>query len=187
MLNLNAKTRSQLVLAVTLVAPVLTVQAARLLVMPGASLGAAAAATVGSRSGLPPIAGQPTKPLTAEQLRATTWLMSRTRPLRVRSPMDRPDPKPVDPAPQAEVPAPPPTIQAHETAAPSNLLLTGLIAGGARNDALASINHKVYRVGDSVATNWALTEIDARNRLVIITGPDGRQIRLTPTTSSPAR
>ena len=99
MLNLDSRTRSKLALAATLVAPVLTVQAARLLLGPAASPGSAAAATVETRSGLPPIVAEPPKPLSSAQAKAQTWLMSRTRRLQLRSPMDRPDPKPEEPTP----------------------------------------------------------------------------------------
>ena len=184
MLNIDSKTKSKLVWLATLMAPVMAVQAARFVFGGSASPAPAAAAAV--QPSVPgPTAAEPEKALTAEQLKAKNWLHSQSRTLHGRSPMDRADPTPVEVAMPSAGPstldAPPPQTPVVE-GQPTGLALTGMIAGGTEGQSLASINHRVYRVGDTVVGSWKVLRVDTRKRMVTLTGPEGREMSLTPAT-----
>ena len=102
--------------------------------------------------------------------------------------MDRADPTPVEVAaptpspnvPPSTTPQPAPVVDGQ----PTGLALTGMIAGGKEGQSLASINHRVYRVGDAVVPSWRVAAIDTRKRIVTLAGPDGQKMTLTPATPS---
>ena len=184
MLNLDSKTKSKLALMATLLAPVLAVQGVRVgFGRAAAPAGASAAAQPAVAS---PVAAEPEKALTAAQSKAKNWLGSHTRTLHGRSPMDRADPTPVEVAAgpsgpsDAEKPASAPVVEGQ----PKGLVVTGMIAGGTERLSLASINHRVYRIGDTVTGSWKVSAIDTRKRLVTLTGPEGLEMGLSPATPS---
>ncbi len=185
MLNLDSKTKSKLALMATLLAPVLAVQGVRVGFGRAAAPAGASAAAV-QPAAASPVAAEPEKALTAGQSKAKNWLGSHTRTLHGRSPMDRADPAPVEVVAVPSVPnepAKPASVPVVE-GQPKGLVVTGMIAGGTDGLSLTSINHHVYRIGDTVTGSWKVSAIDTRKRLVTLTGPEGLEMELAPMTPS---
>ena len=173
MIALDSRTRSRLMWVAAMLTPIASVQLLRVLSVTTAQQATAAPAAAPEPSQPPP--APPT--LTARQRDAVRWLATQgTQPL-ARSPMDRPDPPPVE-THVAEVKAEPEPMS-DDT--PRKLRVTGLIGDG--KNALAAIDHKLRRVGDTVAPNWTVVRIDSRGRQVVIRHSDGRELTLEPARS----
>ncbi len=190
MLNLDSRSKSKLVWVVTLLSPVLAVQGVRTVFGISASPTGASAAAVGP---LPAALGTPAadleKLLTPSQTKAKAWAMSRARTLHPRSPMDRPDP-----IPSADPDRPPSVVEIRQATpivrpdtAPPAMTLSAMVAGGKDGHPVVLINHKAYRIGDSVSLYWKIQRIDTRARVVVLSGPDDRTIELRPPTPSARR
>lgn len=190
MLNLDSRSKSKLVLVVTLLAPVLAVQGVQTVFgLSGSPAGASAATTGPSPSSLVPAFVEVERPMTALQLKAKTWAMSRTRTLRPRSPMDRPDPPQIlevmRDTPVVET-TPVTSAPAVDTAPPA-MTLSAMVAGGKDGHPVVLINHKSYRIGDAVSPLWKVIRIDTRHRVVTLSGPSDRTVELRPPTPSMQR
>jgi hypothetical protein len=132
---------------------------------------------------IPPIA-DPTavlhRPPTPEQEKALAWLSQRG-PIKIgRSPMDHREPPPVvvpPPAPDPEPTAPPvqPAPGFDYGAAPT-LTVTAVLTR-ADGSCLATINGRVYQVGDRVAKWWTITQIDGATWTVSAKCEDGRTVQ----------
>ncbi len=189
MLNLDTRTKSKLAWVAMLLAPVVAVQGVRTMFGVSATPSSASAAGIGPQ---PLLAGapvpEPERTLTPAQAAARTWLLSRSRTLQPRSPMDRPDPPMVAPEPVSAAeptPAPKPA-QAVETPLPT-MNLTAMIASSSDNQPMTMINHKAYRIGDAITPLWKVAGIDTKKRVVTLQGPDNRRVELRPPTPSQER
>ena len=182
MLNLDQRTKTKAAWVATLLAPLLAVQSVRYLVIGDAHPFAAGAAM--QTTTMTPVAmPDAPKPPTSAQAKAAQWLNGRTVALNLHSPMDRPDPVATPaPTPIAEpvapiAPAPAPRLD--DT--PRHLVLTGILGGaGESARSLASINHRIYRVGEEVVTGWRVTSIDSKRRSVTLSHQDGRTLEMEP-------
>ena len=171
MIALDTRTRSKLAWVAAMLTPIVAVQLVRLVTasMPQQ----ATAAPVQEAEPAP--AAPPLPPLTNRQREAIRWLGSQSVQTANRSPMDRMEPQKIE--------IPPPEPKPIEQAAPADnsppdLRLTGLIGDG--KNALASIDHKLRRLGDTVAPGWKVVKIDSRNRQVVVRHTDGRELTLEP-------
>lgn len=191
MIALDSRTKNKLIFAGVLLMPVIAVQGARFVLGPDASPAATLAAVptpVPNVPGIPSsLVPAPIKAFTPAQQRAADWLASRASPASLRSPMDHSEPAAAPPvATRApEPPRPPqgddaPTPNAGEGSEPAaraaaapRLTLTGLLVNG--KSRLASINHRIFRVGDTVLPGWRLAAIDSKARSVTLLGPDGQR------------
>jgi len=165
-LDTRSKTRLGWVAAAA--APIVAVQVARLLA--GGGPGHAAAAI--------PQPALPTAPatveaaplvLTAEQSRALEWLTSRrVQQTTLRSPIDVHVPQiRADVLPSAveeELPLP-------------KLRLGGVASRG--RDTVASINNRLYAIGDEPAQGWTITAIDGQTRTLSLERFDGQKFELS--------
>lgn len=179
---ISPKTTAKILFFATLLAPALIVQLVRTGL--GSAPVATAAAATQPAPAIPQLTTAAPPTLTDTQRRALAWVLAQPNTSPIRSPMDFPDPVPVviaDPAPAPTVPANA-TVPAEPLITPT-FQITGMI-GSAPNvgieRALASINHRIYRVGDEVSKGWIVHEIDSRNRTVTLHGPDGRVVSVTP-------
>lgn len=166
---IDTRSRIRLGWVAAALAPLVTVQAMRLLMSPGPQA-AAAAAPAAETPGSNPTA-QPAAPaaLTDEQQRAIQWLAEiEAREATVRSPMNVPEP------PVSTTPAP--VMPANEPAMPK-LRLGGVVSRGA--DSVASINSRLFAVGDEPAEGWTIQAIDGAKRAVRLQRIDGKRIELT--------
>jgi hypothetical protein len=179
-MNRPNRVRRKLLPAGALVAPVAVVLILRAL---GTGYPAKTVAAV-TETALPPsdtpeAAVPPAPPLAskAEVERALSWLRAREGTAPARSPMD------FEPAVQAAPEAPEPAAPAPSAARPTkpsgpvNLSSVMATEGGA----LATINGRIVRVGDSLEPGWRVVEIDARRVSVVIEGPEARRLELTRT------
>lgn len=185
---LSSRTKSKALFFATMLAPVLIVQLTRSVL--DTSPVATASASTQSTDLTRPLPAANAKPLDEAQRKALAWIVTQPSTLPLRSPMDRPDPAPIilpqevtstqpEPAPTPAAEKPTPTFK-----------LTGMIATVALDHtekALASINHRIYRVGDEVISGWTVTLIDSRQRIVTLVGPDGRSVTLTQPQPAPDR
>jgi hypothetical protein len=116
--------------------------------------------------------------ITPDMKRAADWITSRG-PIRVgRSPMDhvpgikpiavpaKPDPEPV--LPNAVTPPNRPETK---------LVLSAIIGGKTSN--MASINGRIYRLGDDVEPGWTIIAIHPRRMVVVLSGPEGQVVELS--------
>lgn len=186
MISLDSKSQAKLIWIGALLAPAIAVQGVRFLA--DAELSGAAAATPASGAA-PLIIAPVATPLTPQQRTALDWL--KTLPTMAdRSPMERPR------IPVAE--AAPPRNADPDTATPKrvdppipgddrplHLKLTGMI--GSDSDALAAISGKLRRVGDEPAPGWVISQIDSRNRVVVLKHADSRTFTISPPTPSAER
>jgi hypothetical protein len=155
--------------------PVLVVQGARSLTnTPSAPTAASADATIApAEAETEPAA----RPAPAAASRASMWLAERTPARSAPSPMDAPPaPEPVGMTAPSE---PEPIIEPSTTVPDAPSLRVTSIVGTVEN-AVAMINAKVRRVGESPAEGWTITRIDASEQRVVITGPAGQILTLTP-------
>lgn len=117
----------------------------------------------------------PSRPLSPAQLKAIAWLRARPGVLNLPCPMDRPDPAPAPAVKDA--PAPAPAVAAAPVDDTPKLTLTGVLGSGSQS--LATIDHRVYKVGAQVVPGWTLAQIDGRKRMVVLVHSDGRRLELT--------
>jgi hypothetical protein len=131
--------------------------------------------SAGSNSAPPPlmpVAAQTAPALNADQQKAAEWVAKLPAKYDLRSPLNHPAdlPPPVAQAPQPEAPkatpAPAPKVNPI-----LGLKLTAVL--GNENEQLASINGKIYKIGDTVRKGLKLTSIDQRNARIILTEDDG--------------
>jgi hypothetical protein len=120
---------------------------------------------------LMPVPTVQAKPLTPEQLKAAEWVKQLMKtPL--ASPLNHPVEvvikKPVVVEPDQVLPPPPPRESPIQ-----GLKLTAVM--GNDDGQLASINGKIFRIGDDVRTGLRLTGIDARNSLITLETRSGEQ------------
>lgn len=169
MMPLSAKARQKILWVAAASGPILAVQAARIVL--GTGPAAAGAAPI-VEAPAPPMAVPAATPLTKlsdAQRRAIEWIDGQTwQDALERSPMHRPEgarPAPVvvtDGVPRIVVPS---------------LRLGGIVTRG--TDAIASINNRLFSVGDEPARGWRIERIDQTTRTVIFIGPDGRVVELS--------
>ncbi len=179
---LSSRTKARVLFFATMLAPIVIVQGARVL-LGGTPVSSASAANADPGLAITP---PPAAPLTDAQRRAITWIAGQPASLPLRSPMDRPDPPPIivhlpiTPAPEPAIPQP------TQPPAPTFILsaIIGSSSSGGSEQALASINHRIYRVGDEITRGWRIADIDSRSRTVTVLGPDQQRITLTPPTPS---
>lgn len=190
MINLDSRTKSKLLWVATALAPVLVVQGVRTVFGTSGEPASASAAPT-SAAGAPAVI-EAERALTPPQKAAQAWLDSRTGDSVMRSPMDRPEAPVVEQgaaAPRTTPKAAPsgPVSPVITNASPEQLVVGGMLVGGNVENGLASINHRVYRLGDLVTPHWRITGIDTRKRVVTLEGPDGRTVGLSPPTPSAER
>lgn len=178
MLSLPEPTTRKIVWFCAVMAPLATVQVARLFGGPGP---AGASAGVANTSTLPlelPLEPAAPPALSPAQQRAQEFIRGYQLPSDLPSPMDRPDPVPA--APPAIVDAAPETAAA--PAAPPVDPLAGITISAiiGRDEAVvAMINHKLRRVGDLVVPGWHVDSIDPRTRQVTVVDDQGKKAVLT--------
>lgn len=181
MLSLDDRGRRKLIWIGALIAPTLAVQLVRL-ASDGGPAAAPAAVPGGPESSEGQAPAAKTRPLTTTQREAIAYLASHALPESIKSPMDSPDPQPVATT-QAEPVIQTPATAPAETGGPEPVPALRVHAiVGTRSEALASINHRLHRVGDEVAPGWRITAIDPRDRVVRLTHSDGRTAVFSPAT-----
>lgn len=175
--SLSAGDRAKLPWIAAAAAPVLIVQAFRFLGTD--SLSAARANSVAVDSGPFQTVVVPTV-ATPEQQKALAWIKAHPTMLSLNNPLRDPGvaapqdpPKIPDVVQSAPVPLEPP---ATVDLAPPPLVVTGMMGTGP--DALATVNHKVSRVGDSLTNDWTLVAVDSRRRAIIVRHTDGREVEI---------
>lgn len=178
---ISSKNKAKALFFATMLAPVLLVQLVRAGL--GSSPASAVAATdAGAAASSAPAV--PAKPLSQAQQKALSWIAAQPNTSPLRSPMDRPDPQPVivhEPTPPPVEPLLAPIVTQPFVMPTFNITgIIGVVSSDGIEQALASINHRVYRVGDEVVKGWIVFDIDSRNRTVTLHGPDGRVITLSP-------
>ncbi|MBY0263254.1 MAG: hypothetical protein K2Q20_12980 [Phycisphaerales bacterium] len=182
MISMDSRTKGRLIFACVLLTPVIAVQGARFIFGPQAAPASAAAAQVPSAPGVPPtLVPPPIRPFTPSQQRAADWLAARVSPESLRSPMDHAPPlaaaiadRPLSaPGPQVQTPVAP-TPETADRPKPDlpKLTLTGLLVNGKTR--VAALNHRIFRVGDTVVPGWRVARIDSKTRSVMLAGPDGK-------------
>ena len=110
-------------------------------------------------------------PLSPEQQTATDWLSQLPTKYELNSPLSHPvaEAAPIAiPVPTPQDPVPPPTPKVNPI---EGLRLSAVL--GNDGDRLAMINGKIYHIGDTIRKTLKLSEIDARNARVTLTGDDG--------------
>lgn len=182
MLTLDSRTRSRLVWAATLLAPVFAVQGVRLALDAAPAVASAAPTPAAAPAAAAPTAARPLSPA---QRAALEWTKARREGSLLRSPMDRPDDAPPPPVVQVAAPAAPEAAAKADKpetppadAALHGLSLTALIAGGPDALPMAVINRRFYREGEPVGPGWTLAAIDARRGSITLAGPEGRRMEL---------
>ena len=108
------------------------------------------------------------------------WLMDQGAKPPKRSPMDYPDAAQAvaaQPDANPDQPAATPTPEVPDDR-PKDLHVTAIIGDGSRS--LASINHKVRRIGEQIAPGWKIFSIDSKHRTVVLRHTDGRKLTISP-------
>lgn len=187
MIALDSRTKGRLIFACVLLTPVIAVQGARFVFGSQAAPASAAAAPmpVPGAPGVPAaLVPPPIRAFTPSQQRAADWLAARVSPESLRSPMDhapplsafnadRPPTTPITPTQLAETPvAATPEVADRPKPDLPKLTLTGLLVNGKTR--VAALNHRIFRVGDTVVPGWRVARIDSKTRSVMLTGPDGK-------------
>ncbi|MBL8744830.1 MAG: hypothetical protein JNK58_00585 [Phycisphaerae bacterium] len=166
-MKLRTRRRTSAAVVVALLAPILAFAVILFVSQAGpASAPASPAPTVAI--------AEPTSTLTKEQARAASWLASWTRPDRIESPMLYPTRRPQEAAPEAPAEAP----AAEPAASIPEFVVKTVMGSGDR--AMASINGKVYRVGDEPIPGWKIVSMDSKAKRVELSGPGGRTISIAP-------
>lgn len=150
-------------------APVVAVQAVRLLTASGPQSAVAASPSPMPAAAAPTVHAASPATITEEQRRALAWLATiEARPGMLRSPMCVTEPPaaaaPTTIAPVEELPLP-------------TLRLGGVVSRG--KDSVASINSRLFAVGDEPAEGWLIQSIDGAKRSVHLRRFDGKRIELT--------
>lgn len=166
---MNMPDRSRVMPVAGILAPVCAVIAARVLFSAGPSVAPAAEPAVPTQLNL-----TPTPPasvaLTTEQTAALRYV-TQTPPAReVDSPMARPQEPEVEPVRPVQVEPDRPAYDPTQ-----DLELSSVVGAGER--AFASINGRIFRLGEQVLEEWTLTSVDVRNRTATLTHADG-QVRV---------
>lgn len=185
MISLDSRTKGRLIFACVLLTPVIAVQGARFIFGPQAAPASASAAPVPGVPGVPAaLVPPPIRAFTPSQQRAADWLVSRVSPASLRSPMDHPPPLSAFNADRPPTTATSPTQLTEAPVAPTpeaadrptpdlpKLTLTGLLVNGKTR--VAALNHRIFRVGDTVVPGWRVARIDSKTRSVMLAGPDGK-------------
>lgn len=152
------------------VLPVLAMQLSRAFVAVGPSDAGAAPVSSGA------LAIQRAIPLTQRQHEARLWMAQQQGKKVMSSPMA--------PLPASSTPAPAATL---DDSLPDDCLPSEAIAAelrvtsimGDQHQGVATINHKLVRVGDKVAPGWSVRAIYPLGPIVILQNAEGRQIELT--------
>lgn len=177
----SARKRRRLIPVLALLLPALAVQGFRAL--SGSGLASASATPTATPANLPLAPSEESFKPTPEMLAAAKWVQETVRPgtlAALVSPMDHPPPPdpsappPTKVATPTETPAPTRTVARRPT---GKLALSSVISG--EGGVMASINGKIYRIGDAVDTGWSITAIDPRGMVVTITGPEGHTVELS--------
>lgn len=177
---IDAKGKKKLIWVAAVFAPTISVQLVQWFSGSGPSQ-APAASLPRTLESLPageaPNELKPPKPLTRAQKQALAFAHSQSIDPSLKSPMDSSErvtpevaPSPVTPVTKDLPPDPAPT-----------LLITAIV--GTRDEALASISHRLHRQGDEVAPGWRIIMIDPRSRIVRIAHTDGRTLDFSPPTN----
>lgn len=177
-MSISYKGRDRLIWLGAVLAPIAAIQIARLFeVEPVRAASAAADVTV-----VAPMARPVLKP-TAAQEKALAWIAKQDR-TRVRDPFAPAPVAAADPVLHVQplhVPEPEPEVR---EIAPA-MELTGVMDG--QRGPLASINRKIFRLGDEVAPGWTLESVDAREKSVIVRSALGNtlELRIKPANATP--
>ncbi len=178
MFSLPDHTTRKIVWFCAVMAPLATVQVARLFGGPGP---AGASASLAHVSTLKPELALPADvapALSPAQQRARDFIQNYQLPADLPSPMDRPDPVPATPAPLVEAAPEPVAPPAAAAADPLAGITISAIIG--RDEAVvAMINHKLRRIGDLVVPGWRVDSIDPRTRQVTIVNDQGTKAVLS--------
>lgn len=168
-MRLSGRAKQQVLWIAAASGPVFAVQAVRLLLGTGPAAAGAAQPDVAAEPPASYAAAGPSAPLDDAQHRAIEWIDGGSwRDALARSPMHRPEgarPAPVvvtDGVPKMVVPT---------------LRLGGIVTRG--SDAIASINNRLFTVGDEPAQGWRIERIELTMRTVVFRGPDGRIVELS--------
>lgn len=166
-MNLSTSARQKVLWVAAAAGPIVAVQAARFAL--GGGPAAASAAQVQANPDPSPAAAKPAEPLTDAQRRALAWIdEGNWKNALSRSPMHAPDA--ARPSPIVEVDGTPRIVV-------PTLRLGGIVSRG--SEAIASINNRLFTVGDEPAHGWRIERIDQAARLVLFRGPDGRAVELS--------
>lgn len=173
MIDISPKGRERLIWTAALLAPLVAVQAARFFEVDTVRVAAAADATE-----TPVQVVRPAPKPSAVQQRALDWLRGRdfskiTDPFAsavvAKAPTNEIHIQPIaepEPEPPPELREPIPTLE-----------LTGVMDG--RRGPLASINRKIWRLGDEVVPGWTLEAVDARRKVVTVRSTLGNALELS--------
>lgn len=147
------------------VLPVLAMQLSRAFVAVGPSDAGAAPVSSGA------LAIQRAIPLTQRQHEARLWMAQQQGKKVMSSPME--------PLTASSTPAPAATLDDSlpREAIAAELRVTSIM--GDQHQGVATINHKLVRVGDMVAPGWSVRAIYPLGPIVILQNAEGRQIELT--------
>lgn len=177
-MSISYKGRDRLIWLGAVLAPVAAIQVARLFeVEPVRAASAASDIAVSAPAPRPVL-----KP-TATQEKALAWIAKQDR-TRVRDPFA---PAPVAAAEPTlhvqpmHVSEPEPEVR---EIAPA-MELTGVMDG--QRGPLASINRKIFRLGDEVVPGWTLEAVDAREKYVMVRSAQGNtlELRIKPANATP--
>ncbi len=173
-MGLDTSASGKLLGLAALIAPVIVIQVARTFTADGPA--SAHASEIPSPPGPAPTQPVPHHALSPTQRRAIEFLTAENsaaaRGAEVPSPMYQNQPDAQSPTPQ------PATIASDSEGTPVRLVLNGIMAGESRQ--LASINNRIYNVGDAVAVGWKMTAINPGERTVTLTSDAGRTLILAP-------
>ncbi len=185
---LSKRDRARLMLAASLLAPIVCVQGVRLLLGAGPAGASASVAATPAAAPTLPIGDARPRPLTPAQQQAAAWLAEYAHVdaegslyADLRSPMDHPAPPP--PTPEQATPSaknPQPTRPMDDPGAfdpRRDLHVSSIMVD--REHAVAFINGSLSRVGDS-AHGWTITHIDGKRRVVVLRNEQGDEVELSP-------
>ena len=175
-MNLSKNAKKRLVTVGALVAPVLMVQTVRWVFnAPSGPSGASAAMPTDADPVIPPTT---TPKLSKEQQAANAWARGVQIAMDLHSPMDHGEPKAA-----VETAAPTPTNptprqpEVDPVATIASKLAVGAIFGG-RGGQMATINGRVFGVGEEPAPGWRIEKIDLRSGVVTLNGPSDKTVEL---------
>lgn len=176
--TINAKGKERLLWTGALLAPLLAVQVARLFEFE--TVRSAAASGVVET---PTVVVRPEPTIGSAQRLALAWLekqdYSRVADPFVSSAKTQAEGNEIRIQPMAEV-LPEPPVEVREPI--PSMELTGVMDG--RRGPLASINRKIWRLGDEVAPGWTLESVDARRKVVTVRSTLGNALELTVKTTA---